>query len=245
MALTSDDLTRIFNAASMDIDNPISGEEAQEAYRKIQEEISQLDTRVMASPPSEWTDNTYDELLDATDKAWGEFGNRVWDKDIAKGQYEVTKQTGEKKYTLGAMYIPNRLDAHDEWTDAEELQKAVWDYVRSGNREIRLQHDRNIVAGEWVEVMQLPYPLQAPAIRPDGVQEMHTYPAGTVFLGVIWKDWAWELVKMGKILGYSIGGKAERMFVDMEKDMTVNDVHVDTIMTPAKKKPKRGKDETE
>jgi hypothetical protein len=35
------------------------------------------------------------------------------------------------------------------------------------------------------------------------------------------------------------------MFVDMEKDMTVNDVHVDTIMTPAKKKPKKVKDETE
>jgi hypothetical protein len=165
--------------------------------------------------------------------------------DVAKGQYRVAKETREQKYTLGAMYIPNQVDAHGEWTDPDELQKAVWDYVKSGNRDIRLQHDRDIVAGEWVEVMQLPYPLETPVIRPDGMQETHTYPAGTVFLGVIWKDWAWELVKMGKILGYSIGGKAERMFVDMEKDMTVNDVHVDTIMTPAKKKPKKVKDETE
>jgi hypothetical protein len=203
----------------------------------------------------EWVNNPDDDIAQYVLLGEGEFIEAIKDvameiypaafevADIAKGQYEVTKQTGEQKYTLGAMYIPNRVDAHGEWTDAEELQNAVWQYVRSGNRDIRLQHDRDIVAGEWVEVMQLPYPLETPVVRPDGVEETHTYPAGTVFLGVIWKDWAWELVKMGKILGYSIGGKAERMFVDMEKDMTVNDVHVDTIMTPAKKKPKKVKDE--
>jgi hypothetical protein len=38
-----------------------------------------------------------------------------------------------------------------------------------------------------------------------------------VFLGVKWKPWAWELVKGGKIRGYSIGGRAERLFVDLEE----------------------------
>ena len=244
MALSSEELNKVFVAASTGGQNPVTGEEAKKLYSDIQTEIESLDGRIMAEPVNEWTDDSYDELLEATEKAWGEFGNRVWDRDVAKGQYRVAKETREQKYTLGAMYIPNQVDAHGEWTDPDELQKAVWDYVKSGNRDIRLQHDRDIVAGEWVEVMQLPYPLETPVIRPDGMQETHTYPAGTVFLGVIWKDWAWELVKMGKILGYSIGGKAERMFVDMEKDMTVNDVHVDTIMTPAKKKPKKVKDET-
>ena len=245
MALSSEELNRVFVAASTGAENPVAGAEANKLYADIKNEIANFEGRMMAEPINEWADDSYNALLDATDAAWGEYGNRTWERDIAKGRYEVAKQTGEQKYTLGAMYIPNQIDAHGEWTDAEELQKAVWEYVRSGNRDIRLQHDRSIVAGEWVEVMQLPYPLETPAIRPDGVEESHTYPAGTVFLGVVWKDWAWELVKMGKILGYSIGGKAERMFVDMEKDMTVNDVHVPTIMNPKPKKKKDDKPKSE
>jgi hypothetical protein len=34
-------------------------------------------------------------------------------------------------------------------------------------------------------------------------------------MGVQWEPWAWELVKKGKLTGYSIGGKAERMLVDL------------------------------
>jgi hypothetical protein len=158
------------------------------------------------------------------------------------GSYEVSKAEGEKRYTLGAMYIPDRLDAHNEWTDAEELQRAVWDYVRSNDRRIRLQHNRDIVAGEWVEVMSFPYELTVPITTPSGFTVNHTYPANTVFLGVIWEEWAWEKIQRGEILGYSIGGRAERLYVDMEKnDPTVTDVHVDTIMKPSKKKPKEAK----
>jgi hypothetical protein len=158
------------------------------------------------------------------------------------GSYEVSKAEGEKRYTLGAMYIPDRLDAHNEWTDAEELQRAVWDYVRSNDRRIRLQHNRDIVAGEWVEVMSFPYELTVPITTPSGITVNHTYPANTVFLGVIWEEWAWEKIQRGEILGYSIGGRAERLYVDMEKnDPTVTDVHVDTIMNPKKKKPKEAK----
>ena len=163
--------------------------------------------------------------------------------DVAKsiGSYQVSKAEGEKRYTLGAMYIPDRLDAHNEWTDAEELQRAVWDYVRSNDRRIRLQHNRDIVAGEWVEVMSFPYELSVPITTLTGIMVNHTYPANTVFLGVIWEEWAWEKIQNGEILGYSIGGRAERLYVDMEpveKDdgPTVNSVHVDTIMNPKKKK---------
>jgi hypothetical protein len=161
--------------------------------------------------------------------------------DVAKsiGAYEVSKAEGDKRYTLGAMYIPDQLDAHNEWTSSEELQRAVWDYVRTDDRRIRLQHNRDVVAGEWVEVMSFPYELTVPITTVSGEETTHTYPANTVFLGVIWEEWAWEKVQAGEILGYSIGGRAERLYVDMEKnDPTVTDVHVDTIMKPSKKKPK-------
>lgn len=158
------------------------------------------------------------------------------------GKFDVQKAEHEKRYTLGAMYIPDMEDAHGEWTSAEELQGAVWDYVRSDDRRIRLQHDRDVVAGEWVEVMAFPYSLTVPIKTAEGEETQHTYPPNTVFLGVIWEPWAWQMVTEGKIRGYSIGGKAERLFVDMEvdkNDPTVSDVHVDTIMSPSKKKPRK------
>ena len=39
----------------------------------------------------------------------------------------VSKQVTERMFTLGPMYVPNVKDAHAEWTDPEELQKAVWE----------------------------------------------------------------------------------------------------------------------
>lgn len=126
----------------------------------------------------------------------------------------VSKADIERRYTLGPMYVPSSLDAHAEWTDADELQKAVWGYVRKGDRRIRLQHDRDIVAGEFVEVMAWPYEVTVPMQKGEGSVNT-TFPANTVFLGVIWEPWAWEMVKEGKLRGYSIGGKAQRVMVDL------------------------------
>lgn len=154
----------------------------------------------------------------------------------------------DRKFTLGPLYIPNKLDAHSEWTDAEELQNAVWEYVKSGERNIHLQHNRDVVAGEWVEMMTFPYELKIPVTKANGDKSDFTYPANTVFMGVLWKDWAWELVKSGKLRGYSIGGKAKRLGTDIPEDDTeksnpgVSAVHVDTIMKPSKRKVKKAKD---
>lgn len=202
------------------------------------QEIKDAPQGTMMSPVNEWIGDEYDDIIAAFE--------RVESRAVAKkvGSYELSKSDGAKRYTLGAMYIPDRVDAHGEWTDGEELQRAVWDYVRSNDRRIRLQHNRDVVAGEWVEVMAFPYELSVPMTTISGVPINHTYPANTVFLGVVWEPWAWELVKEGKILGYSIGGKAERLYVDIEKSQpSVSDVHVDTIMKPSKKKPKKDKDE--
>lgn len=123
----------------------------------------------------------------------------------------IHKANKEQKFTLGPWYIPDKEDAHSEWTDAEELQKALWDYVRSGDRNIRLQHNTDIVAGEWVEAMSFPVPITLGMTKASGDAKQVTYPAGTVFLGVKWNDWAWDLVKQDKITGFSIGGSAARV----------------------------------
>jgi hypothetical protein len=207
-------------------------------FDAMAEEIKNAPQGTQMSPVNEWVGDEYDDIIAAFE--------RVEKRAVAKaiGSYELNKSDGAKRYTLGAMYIPDRVDAHGEWTDGEELQRAVWDYVRSNDRRIRLQHNRDVVAGEWVEVMAFPYELSVPMTTISGVPINHTYPANTVFLGVVWEPWAWELVKEGKILGYSIGGKAERLYVDIEKSQpSVSDVHVDTIMKPSKKKPKKEEDE--
>jgi len=153
----------------------------------------------------------------------------------------MIKAYEERKFTLGPMYIPDRVDAHGEWTDSEELQAAVWNYVKSDDRRIRLQHNKDIVAGEWVEIMTFPYELTVPMKKSDGTSSSVTYPPNTVFLGVQWNDWAWDLVKSGKLRGYSIGGKAVRMMADLPTEMensdpSVSSVHVDSIMKPSRRK---------
>ena len=158
--------------------------------------------------------------------AWGGDAAKSW-VDKIFSQYELAKSYGEvetvykadeKRFTLGPWYIPDRADAHGEWTDPEELQKALWNYVKSGDRRIRLQHNKNVVAGEWVETMTWPYPVTVPITKADGSMGEHTYPTGTVFMGVQWEPWAWEMVKAGKLTGYSIGGKAERILVDLPEE---------------------------
>lgn len=197
--------------------------------------------------PSEWADADYS--LDFLDD---EFTDRVNAELDAEEQVSyVSKSAEERRYTLGPMYVPDRIDAHNEWTDSLELQKSVWDYVRSGDRRIRLQHDKEIVAGEWVEVMAWPYEVSVPMQKADGSSAEITFPQDTVFLGVIWEPWAWEMVKAGKLRGYSVGGRAQRLEVDLPVNKeampvdgpTSESVHEDTLM-PSKGKKKK-KDESE
>ena len=210
--------------------------EQEDFFNRVSEDIDKAPEGAYVSLPNEWIGDEYDDLIESFKRV----GKIAKAKRI--GSYAISKAEGEKRYTLGAMYIPDMEDAHGEWTSSDELQRAVWDYVRSNDRRIRLQHERDVVAGEWVEVMTFPYSLTVPIKTAEGEEKEHTYPPNTVFLGVIWEPWAWKMVTEGKIRGYSIGGKAERLFVDMEvdkNDPTVSDVHVDTIMNPAKKKPKK------
>ena len=151
--------------------------------------------------------------------AWGGDEGRAWANQMFRRTRSekgyVSKAVDEKRYTLGPMYVPDSIDAQGEWTDAEELQRAVWKYVQSGDRRIRLQHNRDIVAGEWVECMAWPYSVEVPMMHPDGTADVCEFPANTVFLGVIWEPWAWDMVKAGSLKGYSIGGAAARVLADL------------------------------
>lgn len=134
----------------------------------------------------------------------------------------VAKETGdlepvetEERYTLSPWYVPDSLDAHGEWTDKIEVQRAFWKYLALDDRDIRLQHNVDVVAGRWVEGCTFPWELTVPVKHPEGDTEI-TFPSGTPFLGIIWEPWAWELIKDGEIRGLSIGGTAKRFEAELE-----------------------------
>ena len=120
----------------------------------------------------------------------------------------------EERYTLGPVYVPGRLDGHGEFIDADTLQKAIWDWVRSGDRTIYLQHSEK-AAGEMVEILTWPMPIQTSLSLPGEDVRKVEFPAETPFMGVVWESWAWDLVKAGQLRGYSIGGKARRVEADL------------------------------
>lgn len=123
----------------------------------------------------------------------------------------------EERYTFSPWYIPDSLDAHNEWTDPKEVQHAFWRYLAQEDRDIRLQHNTDIVAGQWVEGATWPFEVTVPVKHPEGDTE-YTFPAGTPFLGIVWEPWAWELIKTGAIRGLSIGGSAQRAELELEQD---------------------------
>ena len=152
---------------------------------------------------------TFAQLREALQKQGGS------DKPV---EYAVTKAEDEHRYTLGVMYVPNATDADDEYTDLEELQKATWNLVRSGQRMVKDTHtDRDI--GELVEIVSWPFPVETELKLGDGTVHKYRLPEGTIWAGVIWQPEAWKLVKSGKLRGYSMGGKAVRLKEASEMDL--------------------------
>ena len=87
-----------------------------------------------------------------------------------------------------------------------------------------MQHQPNTKAGEWVEAMTMPFETVVPVLDAStNTMSKQLFPAGTVFLGVQWEPWAWEMVKKGQIRGYSIGGAAAR------KKQKLNGIYVDLM----------------
>lgn len=66
-----------------------------------------------------------------------------------------------------------------------------------------------------VEAVTWPEAFTTKLTKASGETTEHTFPAGTPYLGVIWEPWAWDLIKAGKLTGYSIGGKTDFMEVDL------------------------------
>lgn len=130
-------------------------------------------------------------------------------EDEAHGEMGIVAKATrpEQRYTFAPLYSPGLVDAHGEFTDAEELQKAVWDF--DYRTPLRRQHGSEQI-GRIVEMVQWPADYDADLVQPDGSVRKCRLPAGTVYVGVVWNADAWEDVKAGRITGLSMGGTGVR-----------------------------------
>ena len=197
----------------------ISREKAEERLRQI-ESFSYKAQKVA----TEELVNTYlltDKKLSSTNLT---IINELIDEELCKRMIDgvethsevnlATIVKAEQRYTMGPVYIPGAEDAHGETIDSDELQKSIWEWVRNGDRTIYLQHSDK-PAGEMVEIMTMPMQTEMSLMVPGEGVTKYKFPTDTPFMGVIWKDWAWDLVKAGKLRGYSIGGQAQRVEVEL------------------------------
>jgi len=68
------------------------------------------------------------------DDGWEEYMNSRQDKDYPdtiKKDGRILKSDTKRRYTLGVVYEPDVVDSQDDWTDAEEIEKACWNFMRS------------------------------------------------------------------------------------------------------------------
>lgn len=138
----------------------------------------------------------------------------VYDDSVEEKPSFATIMKAEQRYTLGPVYVPGLEDAHGETIEADELQRSIWDWVRKGDRTVYLQHSDK-PAGEMVEILTMPMQIETSLVVPGQGVTKYQFPENTPFMGVIWKEWAWEMVKAGEIRGYSIGGQAQRVEVQV------------------------------
>lgn len=114
------------------------------------------------------------------------------------------------RFTLAPLYIPDKADSDNHTIGAEALQKALWDWMEHGKREINFQHTARR-AGTMVEAACWPLSVDCELQKGDGTSEPVNVPAGTPWIGVRWEPWAWEMLQRGEIAGYSLAGIARPM----------------------------------
>jgi len=125
---------------------------------------------------------------------------------------DIIEKQAEQRITTGVLYAPDALDFHDEWVEADDIEKAVHRYMERGDFDIRRQHGEEAI-GKTVGVMVWPYETEVAFKKAGDGKETRkvTLPAGTAYVSVKWSKDAWEDVKKDKIRGLSMGGAAVRV----------------------------------
>lgn len=131
--------------------------------------------------------------------------------------YDVRKSDTLKRYTLGPVYMPRTLDAHNEFMVDDTLEDMILEFGRRGDRTLYLQHTTQ-PAGELVGVIVWPDAYTTTVTVPGQEPQEITFPAGTAYAGVVWDEATWPRVERGEIRGFSFGGRGFKQRVEVLLD---------------------------
>ncbi|MFA2589977.1 XkdF-like putative serine protease domain-containing protein [Bacillus mobilis] len=116
----------------------------------------------------------------------------------------------EKRLVYGIVYEPDTLDAHNDFTDAETIEKAAHEFMLK-YRQIDKNHDFVAGVGEVVESYIAPADME---LNGEPVKK------GTWILTTKADEETWEAVKKGEFQGYSLAGVAETEVIEEEVTKT-------------------------
>lgn len=122
---------------------------------------------------------------------------------------QVIKASSERRYTLGLAYGANlpdagvALDGFRDFAGPDAVEQAAWSFLRKGAR-VGLHHQDDTEGhGTVVES----YVYRGPDWEQPGG---YVVKSGDWLLGVVWDEPTWDLIKSGRITGFSPQGAARR-----------------------------------
>jgi hypothetical protein len=125
---------------------------------------------------------------------------------VAKGEEP------EQRYVLGVAYVPGKdpriakgLDGGRDFFTEAELEKAAFSYLAGGSPQIGIGHADGTTGAATV-VESYIYRNEQPWDIGNGI----TVTKGTWLIGAILDEKSWQLVKAGKLNGFSPQGIARR-----------------------------------
>lgn len=135
----------------------------------------------------------------------------TWDGETVAGV--IVKTDAARRYSLMMGYPAHKADAavaadgHRDFAGAEAVEKAAWNFMRSGAA-VGLHHlEGTDGAGETVESYIYrgpPWTIKAA----DGSEVV--IKAGDWLVGTIWSEPAWQEIEEGRVGGGSMQGTARR-----------------------------------
>lgn len=119
--------------------------------------------------------------------------------DFEKRVEVIIDKADEKQLVYGVVYEPDVEDAHGDYMEADDIEKAAHEFMKEA-RNIDTNHDFEAGVGEVVESYIAPADFDI-----DG----ETIKKGTWLMVTKASDEVWESIKKGEITGYSMAGTAE------------------------------------
>ncbi|MFH1230012.1 MAG: XkdF-like putative serine protease domain-containing protein [Planctomycetota bacterium] len=121
---------------------------------------------------------------------------------VMKREIAILKRDDEKQIVYGIVYEPDTVDAHGDYTDAEEIERVCHDFLEE-YQNISFMHQELINKDVRIAECYI-----APVDFPMGQRQVKK--GSWVMATHILNSQLWGLVKEGKITGYSMEGTASR-----------------------------------